>query len=257
MRSRNVRASLLAILSCGSLQCAVEQSKPDPRWGIHDPARPAPPVVEPGPAGPPVLPPADALVLFDGRDLSLWTDEKGNPPAWKVEDGYAEVVPKSGSIQTKQGFGACQLHVEWAAPLKVTDKEQERGNSGVFLMGKYEVQVLDCYDNRTYADGMTASVYGQYPPLVNACRRPGEWQTFDIIFHPPQFGIAGRTVTPARITVLHNGVLAQDNVCLTGPTAHKERPPYAAHPARLPLLLQEHRNPVRYRNIWIRQLDAP
>jgi len=225
------------------------------KWAVHDETRPLPPVVDPGPAGPPAPAPSDAVVLFDGKDLSGWQDAKGEPAKWKIEGGYTEVVAKTGSIRTKQGFGDCQLHIEWAAPAVVAGNSQERGNSGVFLMDIYEVQVLDCYNNKTYADGSAASVYGQYPPLVNACRKPGEWQSYDIVFRRPRFDAAGKTVSPARLTVLHNGVLVQDNVELTGPTAHKARPPYKAHADKLPLSLQDHSNPVRYRNIWLRLLE--
>jgi hypothetical protein len=225
------------------------------KWAIHDETRPLPPVVDPGPAGPPAPAPSDAVVLFDGRDLGKWEDVKGEPARWKVENGYAEVVAKTGSIRTKQGFGDCQLHVEWATPAVVVGNSQERGNSGVFLMDTYEVPVLDSYDNKTYADGSAAAAYGQYPPLVNACRKPGEWQTYDIIFHRPRFDAAGKVIAPARLTVLHNGVLVQDNVELTGPTGHHVRPPYKAHPDRLPLSLQDHGNPVRYRDVWIRSLE--
>lgn len=224
------------------------------KWAIHDLNRPLPPVVDPGPAGAPVAGPSDAFVLFDGKDLSLWEDGKGGPAGWKVENGYMEVVAKTGSIRTKKGFGDCQLHIEWAAPSVVAGEGQERGNSGVFLMDTYEVQVLDSYDNRTYADGQAAAIYGQYPPLVNACRKPGEWQTFDIIFRRPRFGADGGLVEPARMTVFHNGVLVHENAELTGPTAHKARPPYKAHADMLPLSLQDHGNPVRYRNIWLREL---
>ena len=224
------------------------------KWAIHDMNRPLPPVVNPGPAGPPVPAPSDAVVLFDGKDLSLWENAKGGPAGWKVENGYMEVVAKTGSIRTKKGFGNCQLHIEWAAPALVSGEGQERGNSGVFLMDTYEVQVLDSFNNRTYADGQAAAIYGQYPPLVNASRGPGEWQTYDIIFHGPRFDADGKLVEPARMTVFHNGVLVHDNVELTGPTAHKARPPYRAHADKLPLSLQDHGNPVRYRNIWLRAL---
>jgi len=224
------------------------------KWAIHDMNRPLPPVVDPGPAGPPVPAPSDAVVLFDGKDLSLWENAKGGPAGWKVENGYMEVVAKTGSIRTKKGFGNCQLHIEWAAPALVSGEGQERGNSGVFLMDTYEVQVLDSFNNRTYADGQAAAIYGQYPPLVNASRGPGEWQTYDIIFHGPRFDADGKLVEPARMTVFHNGVLVHDNVELTGPTAHKARPPYKAHADKLPLSLQDHGNPVRYRNIWLRAL---
>ena len=224
-------------------------------WQIHDPNRPLPPVVSPGPPGPPAPPPSDAVVLFDGKSLAGWTDAKGNPARWKVENGWMEVTAKAGSIQTARGFGDCQLHVEWTAPLPSQGEGQERGNSGVFLMGLYEVQVLDCWDNKTYADGMTAAVYGQFPPLVNACRPPGEWQTYDIVFRRPRFAADGKLLEPARMTVFHNGLLVHDCARLSGPTAHKARPPYKAHPDRLPLSLQDHGNPVRYRNIWLRELE--
>ncbi len=224
------------------------------KWAIHDETRPMPPVVDPGPAGPPAPVPADAIVLFGGRDLSAWTNAKGRPAAWLVRDGYMEAVKGAGSIQTSRTFGDCQLHVEWATPAPGVGSGQDRGNSGVFLMDLYEVQVLDSYDNKTYADGSAAAIYGQYPPLVNASRKPGEWQTYDIVFHAPRFDDKGALVAPARLTVLHNGVLVQDNEELTGPTANKARPAYKAHANKLPISLQDHAHPVRYRNTWIREL---
>jgi hypothetical protein len=233
---------------------AVSQSIPKIDWPPHDVNRPQPPVVDPGPAVPSAPVPADAVVLFDGKSLDGWETAKGAPAAWKVENGYMEAAPKAGSIQTKKVFGDCQLHVEWAAPAEVKGSDQGRGNSGVFLQNIYEVQVLDCYNNKTYADGMTASLYGQYPPLVNACRKPGEWQTFDIVFHAPRFDQEGKVLQPARMTVFHNGLLVHDNAELTGPTAHKARPPYKAHAEKLPISLQDHGNPVRFRNIWVRGL---
>jgi len=166
-----------------------------------------------------------------------------------------EVVKETGSIRTKKKFGDCQLHIEWAAPFPATDKDQGRGNSGVFLMEIYEIQVLDCYNNTTYPDGMTAAIYGQYPPLVNACRPPGEWQTFDIIFRRPRFDDSGKLISPARMTVFHNNVLVHNNAELTGPAVNKARPPYKFHPDKLSLLLQDHGNPVRFRNIWFRDLE--
>ena len=225
------------------------------QWPVHDPNRPLPPVVAPGPAGPPVPPPADAVVLFDGKSLASWTDAKGQPARWKVENGYMEVVPKTGGLRTVQGFGDCQLHVEWMAPAPARGAGQDRGNSGVFLMDLYEVQVLDCYGNETDADGMTAAIYGQFPPAVNACRPPGEWQTYDIVFHRPRFETDGKLLAPARMTVFHNGILVHEGAVLTGPTAHKARPPYKMHAAKLPVSLQDHDHPVRYRNIWIRELE--
>jgi len=225
------------------------------KWAVHDLMRPLPPVIDPGPPGPPAAAPSDAVVLFDGKDLSFWEDGKGGPANWKVEDGYMEVVAKTGLIRTKKGFGDCQLHVEWATPSVVSGEGQERGNSGVFLMDIYEVQVLDSFDNTTYADGQAAALYGQYPPLVNASRKPGEWQTYDIVFHRPRFSADGQLVEPARMTVFHNGILVHDNDMLTGPTAHKARPPYKVHGDKLPVSLQDHGNPVRYRNIWLRELE--
>jgi hypothetical protein len=239
-----------------AFRCAVPQNAPDPRWAIHDPNRPSPPVVIPTPARPPAPPPSDAVVLFGGPDLSAWVDEKGNAPKWRVEREFIEVVPKSGSIRTRESFGDCQLHIEWASPEAVRNSGQERGNSGIFLMGRYEIQILDCHNNETYADGTAAAVYGQYPPLVNACRKPGEWQTFEIFFHAPRFDDSGKLTAAARVTVVHNGVLVQDNVVLSGPTGHKVRPSYTPHPERLPLMLQDHGNPVRFRNIWIRDIRS-
>ncbi len=224
------------------------------KWSVHDRNRPMAPVVDPGPAGPPAPAPSDAIVLFGGKDLSEWTNAKGQPAGWRVADGYFEVVKGAGQIQTKRGFGDCQLHVEWASPSPPKGEDQDRGNSGVFLMNTYEVQVLDSYESKTYADGQAGAIYGQYPPLVNASRKPGEWQTYDIVFHAPRFDAGGAVQAPARLTVFHNGVLIQDDEELTGPTAHKARPPYKAHADKLPLALQDHGHPVRFRNIWIREL---
>jgi hypothetical protein len=166
-----------------------------------------------------------------------------------------EVVPRTGGIQTAQSFGDVQLHIEWAAPAEIRGEGQGRGNSGVFFGGgRYEVQVLDSYDNRTYADGQAAALYGQYPPMVNASRPPGEWQTYDIVFRGPRFDAQGNVTRPARVTVFHNGVLVQDNTELAGPTTHQARPPYQAHPERLPISLQDHGDLVRFRNIWVREL---
>jgi Domain of Unknown Function (DUF1080) len=234
----------------------------DPRWKPNDPDRPVPPVIEPGTASTqdtPGRPPSDAIVLFGGKDLSQWAGEDGQPAKWKIADGYAdgymEVVPHSGAVHTRQPFGDCQLHVEFAEPVPPVGEDQGRGNSGVFLMGLYEIQVLDSYHSKTYADGQASAVYAQFPPQVNASRAPGQWQTYDIIFHGPRFDKDGKVLRPARVTVLHNGVLVQDNVELSGPTAHHDRPPYKPGPDKLPLSLQDHGNPVRFRNIWIRQLS--
>jgi hypothetical protein len=243
--------SLFAVAIAAAAALAAGQDT----WSVHDPNRPQPRVVAPGPAGLPVPPPADAVVLFDGKDLGQWTGAKGQPARWKVENGYMEVVDKAGGIRTAKGFGDCQLHVEWMAPAPAKGQDQDRGNSGVFLMDTYEVQVLDCYGNTTYPDGMTAALYGQHPPLVNACRPPGEWQTYDIVFHRPRFDKDGKVLTPARMTVFHNGLLVHESAVLTGPTVHKARPPYKMHADRMPISLQDHGHPVRFRNIWIRDLE--
>jgi hypothetical protein len=225
-------------------------------WPIHSTARPQPPVVEPGPFAAPAPAPADAVVLFDGRSLDGWRSAE-NPQraaSWRVRDGYMEVVAGTGAISSVQGFGDVQLHVEWMTPTPATADGQNRGNSGVFLMERYEVQILDSYRNTTYPDGQAGAIYGQHPPLVNASRPPGEWQTYDIVFTRPRFDAQGGLVRPARITVFHNGVLVQNGVTLTGPTAHRARPPYSGHADALPLVLQDHGQAVRFRNIWVRSL---
>jgi hypothetical protein len=222
--------------------------------------QPLPPVVTPGVADKVGAPPADATVLFDGSETSFkenWTDTQGNPSAWRVVDGALESVKKAGYIQTKQNFGSCQIHLEWAAPVKVEGDGQGRGNSGVFFMNTYEVQVLDSFENPTYADGQAGALYGRSKPLVNVCRKPGEWKTYDVIFHRPLFDEAGKVTRRATFTVLHNGVLIQDHAVLSGgtgwmgPHAASE---YKAHADKLPFAIQDHGNPVRYRNIWIREL---
>lgn len=225
-------------------------------WPVHSMDRPQPPVVDPGPGALPVPPPRDAVVLFDGRDLAKWKHADGSEAKWIVRDGYFEVRPGSGDLSTRDGFGDVQLHVEWMSPSPVRGEGQNRGNSGVYLMDTYEVQVLDSYENRTYPDGQAASLYGQFPPIVNASRAPGRWQSYDIIFRAPRFGSNGSVLRPATITLLHNGVLVQDHVTLTGPTAHQARPPYAVHADRLPIKLQDHAHPVRFRNIWLRELTS-
>jgi hypothetical protein len=237
------------------------EAQPDPRWLAHDRDEPHPPVVQPPTASTPDRPgrpPGDAIVLFDGSDLSQWAAMDGSPSRWIVRDGYMECVRGSGYIRTLRNFGDCQLHIEWAAPATPEGHGQGRGNSGVFFgRTRYEIQVLDSYDNPTYADGSAGSVYGQYSPLVNVSRPPGEWQSYDILYTAPRFDAEGQLLSPARITAFHNGVLVQHNVQLTGPTAWLGRPPYSAHPEKLPIALQDHGNPVRFRNIWVRELGEP
>ena len=241
----------LAMLVCLGIQGAWAQSVPE--WKAHDMSRPRPAMVKSSLALP-VPAPSDARVLFDGKDLSNWRSSDEGPAKWIVKDGYMESVRGSGYVFTRDSFGDIQLHVEWAAPLPVEGIGQGRGNSGVFLMGLYEIQVLDSHDNITYADGQAAAVYGQYPPLANASRPPGEWQSYDIFFRRPRFHRDGHLSQPARVTVLHNGVLVQDSVEIWGPTAWLQHNPPQSHPDRLPLSLQDHGNPVRYRNIWLREL---
>ena len=227
-------------------------------WHVHDPARPRPPVVTPGAtAG---APPSDAIVLFDGKDLSKWSQRgpKGEivDPKWPLRDGYFETGARSGSLYTRENFGDLQLHVEWAAPTPVVGTSQGRGNSGVLLMGLYEVQVLDSYDNLSYADGQAGAIYGQWPPLVNAARKPGEWQTYDIIFEAPRFE-GGKLARPAYQTVIWNGVVIHNRKEVMGPMIYRDVASYKTpHAAELPLMLQDHNNPVRYRNIWIRRLGT-
>ena len=203
-----------------------------------------PEIVDPGsPSGAP----ADAIILFDGQDMSGW--EGGD--TWVVEQGYGIVTT---TATTKQGFGDCQLHLEFATPSEIEGEGQGRGNSGVYFMSQYEVQILDSYDNTTYYDGQCGAIYKQHPPLVNASRKPGEWQTYDIIFTAPRFEADGTLQSPAYFTVLHNGVLVQNHAELKGGTYWEQPPKYESHADRLPLLLQYHKNPVRFRNIWIRDL---
>ena len=230
---------------------------PGSKWKVHDGNRPQPRVVTPGTESTqerPGLAPSDAVILFGGKDLSKWISVKdGGPAQWKLQNGYMEVVPKTGNIKTKEEFGDCQIHLEFAEPTVVKGESQGRGNSGVFLMGLYEIQVLDCYQNPTYPDGTSAGIYGQYPPLVNPCRKPGEWQTYDIIWEGPRFDGA-RLVKPAFVTVLFNGLVVHHRKELQGPTGHRRLASYTPHPPVGPLMLQDHGDLVRYRNIWYRPL---
>ncbi len=224
---------------------------PDGQWRVHDGRRPNPPVI--APAAEAGAPPSDAIVLFDGSDLSRWRGADGDAAKWRLVDDAME-VNGTGDIATIEEFGDCQLHLEWATPTEPTDASQGRGNSGVFFMGRYEVQVLDSFDNRTYADGQAAALYGQAPPLVNACRGPGEWQTYDVIFRAPRFE-SDELIEKARATVLHNGVVVHHDREFLGTTVYKKVATYRPHGPRAPLRLQDHGNPVRYRNVWIRPLS--
>ncbi|MEX0322742.1 MAG: DUF1080 domain-containing protein [Puniceicoccaceae bacterium] len=234
-------------------------SQPDPDYLIHDRTRPLPPVVQPGTVSTTDTvgtAPSDAIVLFDGSDLLKWAAADGRATEWIIRDGVLECKPGAGTIRTRRSFGDCQLHVEWASPKKSTGAGQGDGNSGVFFgNGRYEIQVLQSHGNPTYADGSAGSIYGQYPPLVNVTRPAGEWQVYDIIYTAPRFKKNGKLKSKARVTVLHNGVLIQNNVELTGPNNWFERPPYSAHPVKMPITFQDHGNPVRFRNIWVRELD--
>ena len=248
--------SYLAFAAMAALAIfAVKGIADEKKWEVHDRTRPHPVVITPGTASTQDQagqPPSDAIVLFNGKDISGWTDLKGQPATWIVENGYMQCA--KGTIQTKEAFGSCQLHVEWASPNPPKGKDQDRGNSGVFLMSKYEMQVLDSYESETYADGQAAAVYGQTPPLVNACRKPGEWQTYDIVFHRPFFNDDGSVKRPAHVTIIQNGVLVQDNTEITGATAHKVVAKYTKHADKMPIQLQDHNHPVRFRNIWIRPI---
>jgi hypothetical protein len=254
-RSRYVVVALL-LSALMSDDASAQRRNPAPNltdWPQHSMERPRPLVVDPGPYLGPANVPSDAIVLFDGSGLAAWEKDGGGAPGWAVRDGYMEVVPGSGSIHTRQPFGDVQLHVEWASPNPPHGTGQDRGNSGVFLQGQYEVQIVDTYENETYADGMAGGLYGQYPPLVNPIRSPGEWNVYDIVFRAPRFNGDGTLATPARLTVFFNGVLVQDDQELIGPTSHGGRAPYRAH-GNLGIGLQDHEHPVRFRNIWVREL---
>jgi len=205
------------------------------------------------PAAQPGQPPSDAIILFDGKDLSKWTSTRGGAASWDVSDGAMTVKSNSGGIKTTQTFGDIQLHVEWRSPIVVKGEGQGRGNSGVYLQERYEVQVLDSYENQTYANGQAGSVYKEHIPQVNATRKPGEWQSYDIIFTAPRFSDKGTMVVPGYVTVLHNGVLIQNHIALSGPTQFKGLPMAEVH-GKGSIILQDHGDLVSYRNIWVREL---
>jgi len=256
--------TLILVAACGVSLTAIQQAptgyddtpmQPNGRWHIHDGKRPQPPIVTPG-ALAPAPPPKDATVLLGaGADRGAWQMmADGAAFTWPMADGVLSTG--KGMIRTRAEFTDYQLHVEFATPKDVKGNSQERGNSGVFLNGKFEIQVLDSYQNITYPDGQAAAMYGQFPPLVNASRPPGEWQSYDIVFTSPRFGAGGKLDKPAIVTVLHNGIVVQNAVPFWGPTQHKRIDPYAPDNAKGPIALQDHGNPVRYRNIWIRPIKA-
>ncbi len=231
---------------------------PGQKWRVHDGDRPQPNVVTPGKSFSDMAPaPSDAVVLFDGTGLEHWIAGDGKDPGWKVENGYMEVT-RSGGIRTRDEFGDFQLHLEFASPEEVVGNSQGRGNSGVIIYGKFEIQVLDSWENPTYPDGQAGAMYGQFPPRVNASRKPGEWQTYDIIFEAPRWDENDKLIKKANLTLIHNGVLVHHRKEFLGHVSHRNLPSYGnrSYPPRGAIHLQDHGNPVRYRNIWIRSLDA-
>jgi len=252
-------AVVAAIAPVASAQLGYKDTPilPGQPWHVHDPDRPHPRVVTPGTA--PGAPPSDAIVLFDGKDLSRWAQQgrgadsgKLVEPRWKVGDGYFEIAPGTGDLFTREKFGDCQLHIEWASPTPVHGSSQERGNSGVYMMSRYEMQVLDSYDNPTYPDGQAAAIYGQWPPLVNPIRQPGEWNSYDIVFEAPRFD-GGKLLKPAFVTLFFNSAVVHNRKELSGNTEHRILGTYKPHGDE-PLLLQDHDMPVRFRNLWIRRV---
>lgn len=251
-----IRLPHLVACSFLSISTLALQAQTAPRQGdpkLTEYWDPAVKVITPGATNSDA--PSDAIVLFDGKDASKWKAQKdGGAVKWKIEDGALTVAGGTGGIETKEGFGDCQLHIEWRSPSVVKGESQGRGNSGIFFMGKYELQVLDNYNNRTYANGQAASIYKQTPPLVNNARKPGEWQTYDVVFTAPVFAENGTLKAPARITVFHNGVLVQNNTTLWGSTQYVGTPLYEKHGVKEPISLQDHGDAVSFRNIWIRPL---
>ena len=254
-----MRPSILLPLVCGLAVMATAQTPapelPSPE--LTEYYTPVPPVVS-APAG---KPPSDAIVLFDGSSTREWEPVTAGRPVWSIVDGAFVVGPFKDEVKsdmrTKRGFGDVQLHIEFRTPAKVEGKGQGRGNSGIFLMGLYELQVLDSYENATYVNGQAGSIYKQHPPLVNASRPPGEWQSYDVVFVAPRFNADGTVASPARVTAFHNGVLIQHDVVLAGPTEYRGPPKYRAHADKLPITLQNHNNPTAFRNIWVREIALP
>lgn len=258
MKNSIFKASLLlgACAVCGLASAQEKYPKQEQMTpGMSEYWTPQPKIVTPGQAGDnaALSAPSDAVVLFDGKDLSAWESDKGGEAKWKVENGGFTVVKGTGDIQTKQKFTDFQLHIEWRVPTDITGKSQGRGNSGVFLQGLYEIQVLDCYNNETYVNGQTGSVYKQTPPLANAMREPGEWNVYDIIYSAPVFKEDGTYRMPPRVTVIQNGVVLQNNTTILGTTEYIGFPQVIKHGAG-PIKLQDHGDPISFRNIWLREL---
>ena len=246
--------ALATLFVAAMLGAFATQPEASGGWPIHSMDRPLPPRVDVGEVT--VPPPSDAIVLFDGSSTEAWQKPDGSEIAWTLQDDGSMRVERGGDIFSRETFGDCQLHVEWICPEGQDDRTgQNRGNSGVFLMEVYEVQVLQSRENRSYADGIAGSIYGQNPPMVNPCRAMGEWNSYDIIFRRPHFNDDGSLARPAIMTVFFNGVLVQDHFELMGPTSHTVRAPYEAHADALPIKLQDHGEPVRFRNIWVRRLS--
>jgi len=256
MMRKKIGFLTLSLVFCFVL---ISFAEPNFDYMAHDRTRPVAPVVDPGEVScgeQTGTAPSDATVLFNGADVSSWVDMAGKPSKWKIVDGAMECVPGSGYARTLQSFGDCQFHVEWAAPIPVEGDGQGRGNSGIiFGLTLYEIQILDSYQNDTYADGACGSLYGQYPPMANVCKAPGQWQSMDVIYTAPRFCKDGKLLSPAYFTIFQNGVLIQNHAELSGPIAWINRPPYQEHPEKMPISLQDHGNPVRFRNIWVRELD--
>ena len=237
----------VAVMALALVQCVPAQLPQETEvW------EPEPVAVHPGAPG---EAPADAIVLLGGEGTDEWRQVDGGAVEWLMEDGVLTVAAGTGDIETVRSFGDVQLHLEWRAPARIEGEGQGRGNSGVFLQKRYEVQILDSYENRTYSNGQAASIYKQHIPLVNAMRPPGEWQSYDILFTAPRFAPDGALESPAYVTVLHNGVLVQNHAELRGKTVFIGQPTYDAHPPKQPLMLQDHGNPVSFRNIWVRRLE--
>lgn len=248
MKMKGKYLFIVIFCSCILLKTQAQQVN-DPK--LTEVWSPVPEMIVPGENG---KAPSDAIVLFDGQNLTEWTNEKGENATWTVKDGAMTVAKGSGNIKTKRKFADVQLHIEWRSPSEVESEGQGRGNSGVFLQERYEVQILDSYDNPTYSNGQAGSIYKQHIPLVNASKKPGEWQCYDIIFIAPRFNNDGSLQSPAYATVLHNGVLIQNHVEIKGPTEYIGLPEYKPHNLSESILLQDHGNPVSFRNIWVREL---